>query len=404
MKHQRGQTLILVAIALVALIGLTALAIDGGHAFSVRRQAQSAADAAALAAAYASVQKESTNTAAMQSAAANGFTPNGERTQISLASTPVDAEKCGKGVDGMDYTVTIHAVVDTWFGGVVGIPVTQNTVRATARRCDFHYQPFFWGNAVVGLNPNPAVSFDANGTAGWSILGGGIYANGSVQFSNNSGSTSNVPDGISAVGSVSNAPAGTPISAAPAVKYPSDILAKMPPNPCVSGGVGVTDPYAGYNKTTLPDPVNFNNGVYCIDDFDKFDSHNIVLNNATLYVTDKDFHLNFSGGGGFSGSPTSSGTYAGYYLIVHLYTDVTCTKKNETPELVWAGNGLGNLQGTILAPSACVDVRGNSNNYTMNSQIIGHTVLSTGSSSFAVNYNASQNAKEAVPPTIQLLK
>lgn len=50
---QYGQTMVLVAIAMVVLLGAVALAIDVGHSYSLRRQMQNAADAAALAGARA---------------------------------------------------------------------------------------------------------------------------------------------------------------------------------------------------------------------------------------------------------------------------------------------------------------------------------------------------------------
>ena len=50
---ERGQSLVFIAIFMVALIGILALAIDGGLGYSKRRQAQNAADAAALAGADA---------------------------------------------------------------------------------------------------------------------------------------------------------------------------------------------------------------------------------------------------------------------------------------------------------------------------------------------------------------
>ena len=46
---ERGQALILIALAAVGLFGMTGLAIDGGMVFSDRRNAQNAADTAALA-------------------------------------------------------------------------------------------------------------------------------------------------------------------------------------------------------------------------------------------------------------------------------------------------------------------------------------------------------------------
>src|SRR6266508_4711635 len=46
---ERGQALVLVALAAIGLFAVTGLAIDGGAKFSDRRHAQNAADAAALA-------------------------------------------------------------------------------------------------------------------------------------------------------------------------------------------------------------------------------------------------------------------------------------------------------------------------------------------------------------------
>ncbi len=48
---QRGQAIVLVALMMTVLIGMTALAIDGARAYALRRDLQAAADAAALAAA-----------------------------------------------------------------------------------------------------------------------------------------------------------------------------------------------------------------------------------------------------------------------------------------------------------------------------------------------------------------
>src|SRR5262245_60965374 len=44
---ERGQALVIVAIAMVALIGAVAIVIDGGNAFAQTRRAQNAVDAAA---------------------------------------------------------------------------------------------------------------------------------------------------------------------------------------------------------------------------------------------------------------------------------------------------------------------------------------------------------------------
>ena len=47
--RSKGQTMVLVALMAIALIAFVALAVDGGNAYSIRRDAQSAADGAAIA-------------------------------------------------------------------------------------------------------------------------------------------------------------------------------------------------------------------------------------------------------------------------------------------------------------------------------------------------------------------
>ena len=48
-RSERGQTLVVVALVFVGLVAAAGLAVDGGNLFVQRRQAQIAADAAALA-------------------------------------------------------------------------------------------------------------------------------------------------------------------------------------------------------------------------------------------------------------------------------------------------------------------------------------------------------------------
>ncbi|MCI0553607.1 MAG: pilus assembly protein TadG-related protein, partial [Anaerolineae bacterium] len=57
-NSEKGQALVLIALAAVGLFAFAALAIDGGRVFSDRRHAQNAADTAALAAALAKIRAE----------------------------------------------------------------------------------------------------------------------------------------------------------------------------------------------------------------------------------------------------------------------------------------------------------------------------------------------------------
>src|SRR5947209_8142171 len=84
---RRGTVVALVAICLTIILGVLALALDGGTMFAERRHAQAAADAAAMAAAcdlyynyWTNNGKDPSGTAAKSAtdtAAANGYTSDG---------------------------------------------------------------------------------------------------------------------------------------------------------------------------------------------------------------------------------------------------------------------------------------------------------------------------------------
>ena len=78
---QSGQAIVLIAIMLTVLVGMTALAIDGSRAYALKRDLQAAVDSAALAAADKLQQSGSYATA--EQAATNVFASN-----LRLYSSP----------------------------------------------------------------------------------------------------------------------------------------------------------------------------------------------------------------------------------------------------------------------------------------------------------------------------
>jgi hypothetical protein len=294
----------------------------------------------------------------------------------------------------------------------VGINQMTNRVFATTRACGVYVAPIFGGNAIVSVNPstsNCGLDTGNSNSKKWDIIGGGLFSNGCFTHPNG---TLNIPDDkcVTAVGDVSitgggNHDCSQENQTASKYNYPADILAIMPPNPCdgTPGDVGLPQP------AVVGDNVFATNGIFCITNFDVYDKKNIILDDATLYVTDTDFNLQFSGGGGFSGFPTKSGTYAGYYMVIAYDADVcTAFNDNGTQRVNFRGNG-GNdssnpLYGTILAPSACIDLRGNANGDAVHSQIIAYNVSSNGDAELKVDYDADENRREPVLPSIELLK
>jgi hypothetical protein len=122
-RSEEGQTLIYVAVAMVALLGLAALAIDGGHLYAERRAMQNAADAGALAGARELCRGIPEATA---EAVARDYAVN--RNQAAWA-TPAASGK----------TLSVNALepVNLLFGGIGGIVPVSMTVSASAQaRCE----------------------------------------------------------------------------------------------------------------------------------------------------------------------------------------------------------------------------------------------------------------------------
>jgi len=120
--------------------------------------------------------------------------------------------------------------------------------------------------------------------------------------------------------------------------------------------------------------------------------------------------LKFAGGGGFYGTATKAGTYPGsdeyadYFMVVKPAAVCTKFSDNHHQVIEWRGNGSGTFYGTILAPSACLDLRGNGMAEGMHSQIIGWIVGSNGTADTYVNYQANENHRIPVHPNISLLE
>jgi Flp pilus assembly protein TadG len=414
---EKGQALILITLAAIGLFAFAALAIDGSMAFSNKRHAQNAADTSALAGALAYARGNNIQDAALARATSNGYQTNGAGTEVTVVVTDVPEVECPGDATGKDITVTIVSFMKTTFSRVIGREKIESGATATARACGYKLVPLFDGNAIVGLNNHTspcALAFDTGNSSSvtWRVEGGGIFSN-SCAFSKEDDTVTFDP-GV-CVSSVGGIPPGSEWDCTPQLAQPYDwqdyVLTYMPPNPCdgTPGDVGKTPPAIG---------TIFKDGVYCITDLNAYTQENITLDNATLYVTnDNTFSLRYSGNageGGLFGTPTRAGSYpgsddyAGYYMIVEPFDNVSdfCTKfsDNHSQVLEWKGNGEGSFYGTIFAPSACLDLRGNANGEALHSQIIGWMVGSNGTADTYVNYKQEENHRIPIHPSISLLE
>src|SRR5258706_15204852 len=126
---ERGQILAIFALAMVTIVAMTGLVIDGGFTFVQRRDQQNVADAAALAAAYAYGNNGSSTTAATTAAttqtAANGYTDGSGGVVVTVS---FDAA----GGAGRHITVSIAKPHRNYFAGIVGMSSWTVSTTATA--------------------------------------------------------------------------------------------------------------------------------------------------------------------------------------------------------------------------------------------------------------------------------
>jgi hypothetical protein len=186
-NSEKGQALILIAFGIVALIGFTALAVDGGRVFSDRRNAQNAADTSALAAALAELHEDQEGFEArgLQRAASNGY-ENDADSQVTVVfcnTVQSSSNPCTglpPGADPSEYIrVEIISDVPMTFARVLGREFVTNRVEAITRvQGNPTTGPFFAGAGLYSVrNDNADDCFQVNGSADLTLHDTGIFVN-----------------------------------------------------------------------------------------------------------------------------------------------------------------------------------------------------------------------------------
>ena len=121
-NRETGQSLVIIALAMVAFVAILALVVDGANAYAAKRQAQNAADAGALAGAQ--VMCEENSVAAGQDTAY-------AYTDLNGAEDPPATTAVGNLTSA---TMTVNATVTkkTFFAGVIGFPDVSPVAEAVA--------------------------------------------------------------------------------------------------------------------------------------------------------------------------------------------------------------------------------------------------------------------------------
>ena len=131
MKKQKGIILPITVIMLSGILAMAGLALDTGNALNTYRTAQTAADAAALSAAYEQFygRSEQVTTAAHSAASANGFTHGDSNIAVTVNHPPTSGFYNG---DNASVEVIISQPTPSIFLKVLGINSLDISVRAVA--------------------------------------------------------------------------------------------------------------------------------------------------------------------------------------------------------------------------------------------------------------------------------
>lgn len=165
-RDERGAVFVFVAVMMVAILGMAALVVDVGSWYSARRQAQSAADAAALAAVDDLPSSQSTATTDAQTYVAKNI--SGATASISFPSSS-------------QIKVTVSTTLPSVFGGLLGVKSVNVSASATASKAAASATA---GAAIFAMDSNcsdealvidNAQHFKVNGT---SHSNGSLFADG----------------------------------------------------------------------------------------------------------------------------------------------------------------------------------------------------------------------------------
>jgi hypothetical protein len=427
-RRRRGAIIILLALLLVAILGVLAIALDSGVLMDDRRQVQSGADAAALAAAtqlfvhYPAI--ESSNftlydpsgaaaSAAQSSATTNGFPNDNVNSTVTVNIPPQSGPFTGKAAYA---EVIITYYQKRYFSMIWGTDTIAVTARAVARGR--------WagsGDGIIILDPSAKDSLDASGTGSVTVTGGAAVI---VDSSNSAAAAATGGGGMTAsnfqitggdVGALNGAvQTGVPPTPDPLRYLP---VPPEPPNGTMTS-TPIYDPVTGkktgtqYTLTpgTYNSLPNFTNGDTVILEQASVNSNGgIFYFNGTGFTSNGaniQMDTNTSGGVMIYNNPTNSSNSQGISIQGNSAGTVSLSALTNGPYagiLLWqnrtaaqtlsiAGSGNFTLQGTFYAADAQLKITGGGN-ATIGSQYISRTLNLGGNGNITINYTDNGTAR-----------
>lgn len=408
---ERGQAIILIIFSVIGLLGMAALAIDGGSAYIDSRRAETAASAAALTAALTRIEGGNWRAAALATAATNGYANDGVTSIVELNTPPLSGPHAGN-AEYIEVIITSH--MRTYFGSVIGFPTITNVVNVIAHSKPAEVGEMFGGYALVSLAPasdcEDKIAFAIHGESTINFEGGGLFVNSSnpqcafVSYGNGSIRVrDNSPITIAGGAQVQKPQLITPYpfqTGASFMPYPPPY--ELPKFGCGERMAEINEEFphimsAGNWDEDIfpPEGVTFlEGGVYCIGGDFIFDSGTLEGSHVTFIV---DGDVKFGSNAEFDLSAPMTGNHAGLLLYMPM---------GNRGVMHLNGNTNSMFAGMILAPSAYIRINGphSVHGAAYHSQIVGYRIESNGQSSIVIKYKDEQNLDGIKMPEVTLIK
>jgi Flp pilus assembly protein TadG len=419
-ENRYGIVAVLVAVTISLLLGIAAIALDGGLLQDNKRRVQNATDAAALAAANtlftnsASISSITPDpgsraaAAARQSASDNGFPNNATNTTVVVNIPP----KSGPFANQLKYVeVIITYQQPRYFSTVWGSTTLPVAARAVARG--------YWGgtgDGVIVLDPTAKDSLDSSGTGSVTVTGGAamIVDSNSYEAARQTGGGSLTAPNFEVTGGTTGTFTGhvdTGVLPTP------DPLAYLPVPPVPPDGTMTTTSLGTGNHQYVLTPGRYHNlpsfqsgdvvilkqasydsngGIYYIDGgglvstgatiiMDPLTTGGVMIyNNPASSASSQGISIQGNAAGVVNLSALSSGPYAGLLMWQN---------RTSTVPMSLAGNGSFNLTGTFYAANANLQITGNGI-ATIGSQYISRTLNLSGNGIITINYTDNGTARK----------
>jgi hypothetical protein len=430
-KHnsQRGQALVIIAGALVALLGMVALAVDGSMIYADRRNLQNAADNAVMSAAaqaaialdersinfqsficgtpYVTESMIIARDATIARAASSGYEVDADISDGNGVEISCHVDDNAGLVDNyFDIHIKISTPTETAFTRFVTPDGVINMVEAVSRVRP--RRSLAQGNAIASLGPECG-GVDMNGDDTIVINGGGIFSNSCIDFKGNTDITINVAVGGIGYMTTYTEVGNVDINLEPEKATEGLEAVDIPTPDCMNqpnfGGLEVegTQTINGgrYDFINLngDDHLKLNPGLYCLyGNFQTNGNQTLEVNpeapmnqGVTIYMASGDILLNGNSNVRIR-APMVYQPPAIKGLLIYM-------PPSNPGEITLTGADDSWFRGTVYAPTGAIEI-GGTVDITYSSEFVGNTVNINGSAMIIIHDDGMTNYTR--PPMIEL--